>query len=60
MDRYYLRAIASEFPLIYAAQRIPDDARADDFVQGQRNIPLLLLKKVDAIAPQGIEIILIF
>ncbi len=45
-----LRAIASEFPFIHAAQRILDDARTDDFVQGQRNIPLILLKKVDAIA----------
>ena len=44
------RAIASEFPFIHAPQRIPDDARTDGFVQGKCNIPLILLKKVDAIA----------
>jgi hypothetical protein len=44
------RAIASGFPFIHAAQWIPGDAKTDNFAQSQRNIPLLLLKKVDAIA----------
>jgi hypothetical protein len=44
------RAIASGFPLIHMGRRVLGNPKTECFIEGQRNIPLLLLKEVDAIA----------